>query len=86
VQSQLVRLIEKNYYLNKSGREAYRSYLMAYASHGLKDIFNVHELDLAVRVYQSACAALLCLLLLILRFTFGKLTPLPPKTPLAPMA
>mmetsp|Transcript_45281 Transcript_45281/g.102268 ORF Transcript_45281/g.102268 Transcript_45281/m.102268 type:complete len:578 (+) Transcript_45281:30-1763(+) len=47
VQSQLLRLIEKNYYLNKSGREAFRSYLMAYASHGLKDIFNVHELDLA---------------------------------------
>lgn len=46
VQSQLTRLIEKNYYLNKSGREAYRSYLMAYASHSHKDIFNVHELDL----------------------------------------
>jgi len=46
VHAQLTRLIEKNYYLNKSGREAFRSYLMAYASHGLKDIFNVHELDL----------------------------------------
>ena len=44
--SQLNRLIEKNYYLNKSGREAYRSYLLAYASYGLKEIFNVHELDL----------------------------------------
>lgn len=47
VQQQLLRLIEKNYYLNKSGREAFRSYLMAYASHALKDIFDVHELDLA---------------------------------------
>jgi ATP-dependent RNA helicase DDX18/HAS1 len=47
VQTQLLRLIEKNYYLNKSGREAFRSYLMAYSSHALKDIFNVHELDLA---------------------------------------
>jgi ATP-dependent RNA helicase DDX18/HAS1 len=46
VHAQLTRLIEKNYYLNKSGREAFRSYLMAYASHGLKDIFDVHELDL----------------------------------------
>jgi ATP-dependent RNA helicase DDX18/HAS1 len=46
VQPQLTRLIEKNYYLNKSGREAFRSYLMAYASHGLKEIFNVHDLDL----------------------------------------
>lgn len=46
VQSQLTRLIEKNYYLNKSARDAFRSYLMAYASHAHKDIFNVHELDL----------------------------------------
>ncbi|CAN0291757.1 unnamed protein product [Ectocarpus sp. 6 AP-2014] len=46
VQSQLSRLIEKNYYLNKSAREAYRSYLLAYSSHSLKDIYDVHELDL----------------------------------------
>merc|ERR1719354_13559 len=47
VQSQLQRLIEKNYYLNKAARDAYRSYLLAYASHTLRDIFNVSELDLA---------------------------------------
>ena len=46
VQSQLQSLIEKNYYLNKAAREAYRSYLLAYASHSQRDIFNVHELDL----------------------------------------
>ena len=46
ISSQLYRLIEKNYYLNKSARDAYRSYLLSYASHGHKDIFNVHELDL----------------------------------------
>jgi len=46
VQSQLQRLIEKNYYLNKAARDAYRSYLLAYASHSQRDIFNVHELDL----------------------------------------
>eukprot|EP00741_Cyanophora_paradoxa_P000732 tig00000441_g705.t1 len=46
VQSQLERLMEKNYYLHKSARDAYRSYLQAYASHSLKDIFNVHALDL----------------------------------------
>ncbi|OXB71672.1 UNVERIFIED_CONTAM: hypothetical protein H355_001650 [Colinus virginianus] len=46
VQTQLERLIEKNYYLHKSSRDAYRSYLHAYASHTLKDIFNVHALDL----------------------------------------
>jgi ATP-dependent RNA helicase DDX18/HAS1 len=46
VQSQLHSLIEKNYYLNKAARDAYRSYLLAYASHSQRDIFNVHELDL----------------------------------------
>merc|ERR1711957_1122826 len=28
-------------------RDAYRSYLLAYASHSLRDIFDVHELDMA---------------------------------------
>jgi len=46
IQSQLQRLIEKNYYLNKSAKDAYRSYLLAYASHSLRTIFNVGELDL----------------------------------------
>ena len=47
VGSQLERLIEKNYYLNRSGRDAYRSYLMAYNSHTMRDVFDVHALDLA---------------------------------------
>jgi ATP-dependent RNA helicase DDX18/HAS1 len=58
VQSQLCRLVEKNYYLNKSAREAYRSYLLAYASHSLKQLYNVHELDLQVRyelLYTHLC-------------------------------
>lgn len=46
VQSQLERLIEKNYYLNKSAKDGYRSYIQAYASHSLKKIFDVNELDL----------------------------------------
>lgn len=46
ISTQLNMLIEKNYYLNKSARDAYRSYLLSYASHAHKDIFNVHELDL----------------------------------------
>ncbi len=49
VQTQLERLVEKNYYLHQSAREAYRSYVLAYNSHGLKDTFNVHTLDLQVR-------------------------------------
>ncbi|KAJ2828145.1 ATP-dependent RNA helicase [Coemansia erecta] len=46
VQSQLEKLIEKNYFLNKSARDGYRSYLQAYASYQLKNIFNVNHLDL----------------------------------------
>ena len=46
VQSQLTKLVEKNFYLAKSARDAYRSYLLAYASHGLKEVFDVHKLDL----------------------------------------
>lgn len=46
VQSQLEKLVEKNYYLNKSARDGYRSYLQAYASHSLKKIFDVNSLDL----------------------------------------
>lgn len=46
VQAQLEQLIEKNFYLHKSARDAYRSYIQAYASHNHKDIFNVHKLDL----------------------------------------
>ena len=43
---QLEDLIERNYYLNKSAREAYRSYLQAYASHSLKDVFDVSVIEL----------------------------------------
>ncbi|CAL5219532.1 g1383 [Coccomyxa viridis] len=46
VQSQLEKLVAKNYYLHSSAKDAYRSYLLAYNSHQLKDIFNVHTLDL----------------------------------------
>ena len=46
VQSQLEKLITSNYYLNKSAKDGYRSYLQAYASHGLRSVFDVHKLDL----------------------------------------
>lgn len=45
-QPQLEKLIEKNYYLYRSARDGYRSYIMAYASHSLKHIFDVHTLDM----------------------------------------
>ncbi|KAG4190878.1 hypothetical protein ERO13_A07G056600v2 [Gossypium hirsutum] len=46
VQSHLEKLVANNYYLNKSAKDAYRSYILAYNSHSMKDIFNVHRLDL----------------------------------------
>nr|WCZ58626.1 ATP-dependent RNA helicase [Seculamonas ecuadoriensis] len=46
VQAQLEKLVSKSYTLHTSAKEAYRSYLHGYASHSLKDIFNVHTLDL----------------------------------------
>lgn len=46
VQTQLLALIESNYYLNRSARDAFRSAVQAYASHSLKDIFDVQQLDL----------------------------------------
>eukprot|EP00052_Salpingoeca_macrocollata_P015616 m.124553 g.124553 ORF g.124553 m.124553 type:complete len:629 (+) comp19748_c0_seq2:1208-3094(+) len=47
VSAQLETLIEKNYYLHKSAKDGYRAYLQAYASHSLKNIFDVNHLDLA---------------------------------------
>jgi len=46
VQSQLEKLTEKNYYLRGSALNGYRSYLQSYASHSLKNIFDVNVLDL----------------------------------------
>jgi ATP-dependent RNA helicase DDX18/HAS1 len=54
VQPQLEKLIATNYALNRSAKDGYRSYLQSYASHGMKDIFNVHALDLAA-VATSFC-------------------------------
>lgn len=45
IQQQLEKLLSKNYYLNQSAREGYKSYVRAYASHSLK-VFNVQSLDL----------------------------------------
>lgn len=46
IQPQLEKLVAKNYALNVSAKEAYRSYVRAYNSHGLKDIFDTSNLDL----------------------------------------
>jgi ATP-dependent RNA helicase DDX18/HAS1 len=46
VQIKLEQLVSKNYYLHVAAMDAYRSYLQAYASHSLKDIYNVNALNL----------------------------------------
>ena len=52
VQAQLEKLVAKNYYLHKSARDAYRSYLHSYNSHSLKDVYDCGALDL-VNVAKS---------------------------------
>ncbi|KAK8961531.1 DEAD-box ATP-dependent RNA helicase 27 [Platanthera guangdongensis] len=46
LQSQLEKIVGENYYLLQSAKEAYRSYLLAYNSHSMKEIYNVHQLNL----------------------------------------
>ncbi|XP_068081308.1 probable ATP-dependent RNA helicase pitchoune isoform X2 [Anabrus simplex] len=47
IQLQLEKLISKNYFLHTSAKEAFKSYVRAYDSHHLKQIFDVETLDLA---------------------------------------
>ncbi|KAL4068333.1 P-loop containing nucleoside triphosphate hydrolase protein [Scleroderma yunnanense] len=47
VQSQLEKLLQKNYFLHQSARDGFRSYLQSYASYSLKKIFDINKLDLA---------------------------------------
>ncbi|XP_020228692.1 DEAD-box ATP-dependent RNA helicase 27 [Cajanus cajan] len=54
VQSQLEKLVAGIYHLNSMAKDAYRSYILAYNSHSMKDIFNVHRLDL-LAVAASFC-------------------------------
>lgn len=46
IQLQLENLISKNYFLNQSAKEAFKSFVRAYDSHQLKTIFNLGQLDL----------------------------------------
>uniref|UniRef100_A0A1I8G1X3 ATP-dependent RNA helicase n=1 Tax=Macrostomum lignano TaxID=282301 RepID=A0A1I8G1X3_9PLAT len=46
IQTQLEKLVEKNYYLCRSAQEAYKGFVRAYASHALKKCFAVERLDL----------------------------------------
>lgn len=44
--------MSKNYHLNKAARDGYRSYLLAYGQHKLKDAFDSAKLD-PTRVARS---------------------------------
>ncbi|KAK9504784.1 hypothetical protein O3M35_008970 [Rhynocoris fuscipes] len=46
IQAQLEKLMSSNYFLNRSGKEGFKSYVRAYDSHHLKDIFDITTLDL----------------------------------------
>jgi ATP-dependent RNA helicase DDX18/HAS1 len=46
IQMQLENLISKNYFLNQSAKEGFKSFIRAYDSHQLKTIFNLANLDL----------------------------------------
>jgi len=47
IQTQFEKLVEKNYYLYSASQDAYRSYLHAYISHKLKDVYDINSLDLS---------------------------------------
>ncbi|XP_058725260.1 DEAD-box ATP-dependent RNA helicase 27-like [Vicia villosa] len=46
VQSHLEKIVGSVYHLNTLAKDAYRSYILAYNAHSMKEIFNVHRLDL----------------------------------------
>lgn len=46
IQLQLENLVGKNYFLNASGKEAFKAYVRAYDSHSLKTIFDINTLHL----------------------------------------
>ena len=46
IQLQLENLLSKNYFLNQSGKLAFKAYVRAYEGHALKDVFNLANLDL----------------------------------------
>lgn len=46
IQPQLEKLIGKNYYLHKSAKDGFSGYLASYASHSMKNVYDVKKLDL----------------------------------------
>jgi ATP-dependent RNA helicase DDX18/HAS1 len=46
VQAQFIKLVENNYFLNQDAKESFKSYMNAYVSHSMKDVFEVNDIDL----------------------------------------
>ncbi|XP_051173254.1 probable ATP-dependent RNA helicase pitchoune [Leptopilina boulardi] len=46
IQLSLEKLMAENYFLNLSGKEAFKAFVKSYDSHHLKEIFNIEKLDL----------------------------------------
>ncbi|CAD5187744.1 unnamed protein product [Musa acuminata subsp. malaccensis] len=40
------KIVGENYFLSQSAKDAYKSYILAYNSHSMKNVFNVHHLNL----------------------------------------
>lgn len=47
VQSQLEKLVNSNHNLHTTAKDGYKSYLQSYASHSLKNVYQIDQLDLA---------------------------------------
>eukprot|EP01130_Rhizamoeba_saxonica_P004817 TRINITY_DN1957_c0_g1_i1.p1 TRINITY_DN1957_c0_g1~~TRINITY_DN1957_c0_g1_i1.p1 ORF type:complete len:212 (-),score=61.00 TRINITY_DN1957_c0_g1_i1:59-694(-) len=47
IQTELEHLVSNSYALNQAANDGYKGYLQSYASHSLKEIFNVHDLDIS---------------------------------------
>ncbi|KAK6925202.1 DEAD/DEAH box helicase domain [Dillenia turbinata] len=62
VQTTLENPVGNTYYLNKSAKDAYRSYILAYNSHSMKDIFDVHKLDLQAGILNILAKLLLAII------------------------
>ncbi|KAG6477803.1 hypothetical protein ZIOFF_061235 [Zingiber officinale] len=46
LQSHLETIVGENYHLSQSAKDAYRSYILAYNSHSMKNVFDAHRLNL----------------------------------------
>ncbi|KAL7675507.1 hypothetical protein ACOME3_001776 [Neoechinorhynchus agilis] len=46
IQNEFEKLLDRNYFLHMSARDAYKSFVRAYASHAMKDVYDIGNLNL----------------------------------------